>query len=105
MHILIKIFPLVGKDQVPWTFKVLLQKLARVRVSCAGDVPEEKKLRQLRKSFTSCSPQGSPTGRSFGKLDKSHTLTGHTHCPVVVSGGILFCVDWVKYRKRNTGEG
>ena len=33
-------FPLIGKDQVSGTFKVLLQKLARVvRVSCAGDVP------------------------------------------------------------------
>ena len=36
---LIKNVPLVGKDQVPWTFKVLLKKLTRAGVSCAGDVP------------------------------------------------------------------
>ena len=36
---MIKNVPLVGKDQVPWTFKVLLKKLTRVGVSCAGDVP------------------------------------------------------------------
>ena len=38
-QLLIKSVPLVGKDQVPWTFKVLLKKLTRVGVSCAGDVP------------------------------------------------------------------
>ena len=38
-QLLIKNVPLVGKDQVPWTFKVLLKKLTRVGVSCAGDVP------------------------------------------------------------------
>ena len=42
VNILIKISLLVGKDQVPWTFKVLLNKLARVRVSCAWNVPDAR---------------------------------------------------------------
>ena len=66
------------------------------RFSCrswpeSGSLVQEMYLAKshLGKSFTSCSPQESPTARFVCRLGKLHTLTGRTRCPVAVLGGIL----------------